>query len=195
MSDPAPLPPDGPQADGRLDPRIRRTRRDLRKALQDLLHAVPFDQITIRDIAAKAEVAYTTFFRHYPSKEALLADLAQDEAARLLNACWPQLRASDPYASCLALCRHVADNRAVWSALLCGGAESAVRTALIDETLGRAQDWPPALEWLPHDIGTKLTIGVIVDLLAWWLGQPEADPPERIAGILDKLLVSTLVRR
>ncbi len=195
MSELAPLSSGAPQGDSRLDPRIRRTRRDLRKALQDLLLSMPFDQITIRDIAAKADVAYTTFFRHYPSKEALLADVAQDEAARLLNASWPQLNASDPYASCLALCRHVADNRPVWLALLCGGADSVVRAALIEQTLGRSRDWPPAHEWLPHDIGTKLTIGVIVDLLAWWLSQTEADPPERIAGIQDKLLVSTLVRR
>ena len=45
-----------------------------------------YDQISIRDIAAKAEIAYTTFFRHYQSKEALLTDLADDEAVRLLDA-------------------------------------------------------------------------------------------------------------
>jgi AcrR family transcriptional regulator len=191
---PVPLGPVTADED-RIDPRIRRTRRDLRNALQDLLHKTPFDQITIRDIAAKADVAYTTFFRHYPGKEALLAGLAQDEAARLLNASWPQLDAQNSYASCLALCRHVADNRTVWSALLCGGADAAVRTALIEQTLERAKDWSSPLEWLPRDIGTKLTIGMIVDLLSWWLGQAEPDAPERIAQILDNLLVSTLVQR
>ena len=195
MSNPAALPPDGAQAEPRLDPRIRRTRRDLRRGLEDLLQTEPFDQVTIRDIAAKSDVAYTTFFRHYLSKEALLADMAQDAAARLLTASWPELSARDPYASCLALCRHVQDNRPVWVALLCGGADGAVRAALIDETWKRSKDWPPVNDWLPQDIGTKLIIGVIVDLLAWWLSQTDVAPPERIAGILDKLLVSPLVRR
>ena len=182
-------------SDVRLDPRIRRTRRDLKKALEELLHAVPFDQVTIRDIAARAGVAYTTFFRHYPGKEALLADLAEDEAARLLDASFPVLGTDGTYAACVALCRHVAENRAVWSALLCGGADAQMRTALIAETVKREQIWPPEHEWLPRDIGTTLVIGAIVELLAWWLRQEKADPPERIAGILDKLLVSTLVRR
>jgi AcrR family transcriptional regulator len=178
----------------RLDPRIRRTRRDLRRALQDLLHDMAYDQIYIRDIAAKAEIAYTTFFRHYQSKEALLAGLADDEAVRLLDASWPSLKQRGSYESCLALCRHVQENRLVWTALLCSGADSAVRQALGRHTLERSKDWPPAVDWMPHDIGMTLIVGVIVELLTWWLRQPEPDTPERIAGILDKLLVSTLVK-
>jgi AcrR family transcriptional regulator len=177
----------------RIDPRIRRTRRDLRRALQDVLHEMPYDQITIRDIAAKAEIAYTTFFRHYQGKEALLAGLADDETIRLLDACWPAMKLRDSYDSCLALCRHVQNNRLVWTALLCSGADSAVRQALIRHTLERSKDWPPAADWLPHDIGMTLIVGVIIELLTWWLRQAAPDTPERIAGILDKLLVSALV--
>jgi AcrR family transcriptional regulator len=179
----------------RLDPRIRRTRRDLKKALEALLHEVPFDQVTSRDIAAKAEIAYTTFFRHYPGKEALLADLAEHEATRLLDASFPLLGTQGTYAACLALCSHVAENRDVWTALLRGGAGPQMRAALVAETEKRADIWPPVHEWLPRDIGTTLILGAIVELLAWWLGQETPDPPERIAAILDKLLVSTLVSR
>jgi AcrR family transcriptional regulator len=46
---------------------------------------MPLEQISIRDIAADSHVGYTTFFRHYPTKEALLEDLARDEMERLLD--------------------------------------------------------------------------------------------------------------
>jgi len=40
-------------------------------------------QITIREIAANANISYVTFFRHHPTKEALLHDIAQEEAIRM----------------------------------------------------------------------------------------------------------------
>ena len=58
-----------------------RTRRTLLDALLRLIEARPFDQITIREIAGEAGIGYATFFRHYPSKDALLQDLASGEIA------------------------------------------------------------------------------------------------------------------
>ena len=58
------------------DPRVLRSRAGLSQALLELLESTPLEQITIRDIAATAGVGFTTYYRHYPSKEALLQDLA-----------------------------------------------------------------------------------------------------------------------
>jgi AcrR family transcriptional regulator len=176
------------------DRRIRRTRQAIRHALQRLLQTRQLEQITIRDIAAEADVAYTTFFRHYPTKETLLTDLADDEIARLLDLCFPILNASDTYVASLALCRYVEENDLLWSALLIGGAAGAIRSAFIKRTLEHSMHWPPVLEWLPADIGLTLIVGMIIELLSWWLRQDQRDSAERMATILDKLLISTLVK-
>src|SRR3546814_18012954 len=65
------------------DARAVRTRAALREALLTLLENLSIDQITIRDIAATAGIGYTTFFRHHPTKEALLDDLAAEEIREL----------------------------------------------------------------------------------------------------------------
>src|SRR3546814_19293659 len=61
------------------DARAVRTRAALREALLTLLENLSIDQITIRHIAATAGIGYTTFFRHPPTKEALLDALAAEE--------------------------------------------------------------------------------------------------------------------
>ena len=55
------------------DARQVRSRHALHQALLALLEEKPFDQITVREISARAGTGYATFFRHYPTKEALLS--------------------------------------------------------------------------------------------------------------------------
>jgi AcrR family transcriptional regulator len=176
-----------------LDPRIRRTRRDLKRALEALLGRMTPADITIRDIAAEAGVAYTTFFRHYESRDVLLGDLVDDAVAGLLGQAWSALQAGDTYAACLALCRHVHANLPLWAALLPGEAGVAVKAAMTRRTLDRADSWPPVASWLPRDSGAALLVGMVVEFLSWWLQNQADDPPERMAAILDNLLVSPLI--
>ncbi|MCE7796536.1 TetR/AcrR family transcriptional regulator [Sphingobium sufflavum] len=177
----------------RSDPRIRRTRKAFRQALQELLQEMPLEAITIRDIVARADIAYTTYFRHYATKEALLDDLAHEEIGKLLDLTYPVMASKNGYASCETLCLYVSANRALWSALLTGGAQGAIRTAFVELTLARESQWPQVQSWLPKDIGTTLAVTSIVELLAWWLRQVEPVLPARVAEIMDRVIVSTLM--
>jgi AcrR family transcriptional regulator len=55
-----------------LDPRIRRTRQLLERALHKLLETKEFDKISVHDIADAATVNRATFYDHYADKFALL---------------------------------------------------------------------------------------------------------------------------
>ncbi len=59
----------------KVDRRIKRTQKLLQEALISLTLEKGYDEVTIREITDRADVGYTTFFRHYPDKEALLADV------------------------------------------------------------------------------------------------------------------------
>lgn len=176
-----------------MDRRVRKTRIAIRSAIKLLLQSRGVDQFTIKDIAEQADIGYTTFFRHFPSREAALADLADSVARDLLAESLPLLTSKDSRASCLALCRHIAANRSVWTALLSGGAAGFVRASLASITFERAQEWPMPQAWLPAESGTLLATGMVVEVLTWWLTHAADLPPEAVAEIMDRTFISALV--
>jgi len=169
-----------------LDARVRRSRTGLRQALLELLDARPLAEITIRDIAASAGVGYTTYFRHYPSKEALLHDLAADEIGRLSDLTIPVYDDADPRKACVALFAYVDGRRALWAALLAGAA-GFVRAEMMRR--GREASATMPKGWLPGDLALVLIVGAILELLTWWLQQPDLLPPEQMAEILERMAI------
>ena len=179
--------PKGPKGTVVTDPRALRSRASLGQALLKLLESMPLEQITVRDIAASARVGYTTYYRHYASKEALLQDLAADEVRRLSELTIPVYDAVDARAACLALCTYVDQRRVLWSALLTG-AFGFVREEMLRQ--GRQAAAARPRSWLPGDLGVVLSATVIVELLAWWLRQPDPPPAALMADVLDRTVIS-----
>jgi len=56
----------------KLDPRIKRTRKLLQRALMELMAEKSFQAITVQDIAERATVNRVTFYAHFEDKYALL---------------------------------------------------------------------------------------------------------------------------
>ena len=137
------------------------------------------------------------FFRHYPDKEAVLADLADNQMVRLLDLCLPMVNARNKKdsAAFLATCQYIDKDRLLWTALLTAGAAGAIRSSVIKRTLEKATNMPRVHGWLPLDIGTTLAIGITLDLLAWWLSRANNKSPEQIARMLDRLLTAIVQRK
>ena len=173
------------------DARALRSGQALREALLALLERKPFDHITIRDICAGAGVHYATFFRHYPSKEALLDDIAKDQIQRL-NALTLAIKGAEDYqAGFRALCAYVKEHRALWSTLLNGGAGAAMREEWLRQSRLVAATEAPVESWMPLDLGAICAATLIAETLAWWLAQPEcAYSVDEVAGILMRSLGS-----
>lgn len=179
--------------EGPSDARQVRSRNALTGALLELLEEKPFDQLTIREISARAGTGYATFFRHYPTKEALLSDVASGEIADLLSRTLPILYDSNSFESTRALCGHVAEHRNLWAALLTGGAASIVREEFIRQARQLPRDMVEKKSWLPADLGVVYGTGGTIDLLAWWLAQDDVYSPEEIAAILNRLIIAPLI--
>lgn len=67
------------------DPRVKRTRQLLQKTLTDLMHEKSFEDISVQEIAARAEVNRATFYDHFEDKFALLKSLLYEEFQTRLN--------------------------------------------------------------------------------------------------------------
>jgi len=59
------------------DPRVLRTRQLIRESFIELLQSIPFESITIKDIAQKATINRATFYTHYEDKYALLDEVIE----------------------------------------------------------------------------------------------------------------------
>lgn len=176
------------------DARIVRTRAALRAALLALLEEKPFDDITIRDLSARAGIGYATFFRHYSSKAALLDDVVADEIRELLDLSIPDVRATDTRAAAMAMCRHVDERRALWSVLLTGGAAGRMREEFIRQAAANVPDVVSNNSWLPDDLKVLFGVAGAVEILAWWLYRGRECTIERAAEIVDRLVVAPMVR-
>lgn len=172
------------------DARAVRTREALRRALLQLLELKPLEQITILDICEAANVGYTTFFRHHPTKESLLDDVAAEQIGELVGLALPLAEAVDKRAASVAIFTYVDEHRKLWSTLLTGGAERALRDEFlrisreIAATRARPGIWPPA------DIAIILIVSSTIELLSWWLRQRKPLTVEQVAEIHERVILA-----
>lgn len=173
-------------AQGGNDPRQIRSAKALQEALLRLLERKAFDQITVREITAEAGVHNATFFRHHADKESLLDTIAADEINRLVAFSLPGGLTLEGN---MALCEYVGTHRALWRALLNGGARSAMREEYVRLSMQVASAHTGAKSWLPEELAVVCSTMLIIETLSWWLGQDEGVYScERIAGMLFRLI-------
>ena len=178
----------------REDARIVRSREALRAALLGLVEGHPLDAITIRDITDAAGVGYATFYRHFPTKAALLDDVAAAQIRRLIGLSMPsQGGVIDSYASCLAIVRYVDQHRKLWRALLTGGAVATIREEIIQISREVAQDYRRPDSSIPDDLAFRFVASAMVETLAWWLEQGNQSV-ERGASLLNRLVISPVLQ-
>jgi AcrR family transcriptional regulator len=173
-----------------MDPRTRRSRQALHRAFLELLEIKPLEQITIRDIADKSGVGYTTFFRHHPNKEAMLNEIVTAQIERLLALSIPVLDKGDLRAASTAIFSYVNDHRRLWSTLLTGGAAPLVREEFLRLGRDAASVRLPPSNWVPADIGLALIVSGTIELMTLWLRQPDPLPTKRIVEIYNCIVVS-----
>ncbi len=174
------------------DRRIQRSLGALRTALLELLVEKSFEQISITELTARAGLSYTTFFRHFDSKEALLNDVAAALIQDLLSMSVPVVSRAGSLESCRALCFYVHEQRDLWRSLLIGGASDIVHT----EFVRQARLWTPVSTWkhawLPVDLATLWSARGTIHILSWWLEEDCKLSVDEMALVLDRLIVRAL---
>jgi AcrR family transcriptional regulator len=177
------------------DARAVRTREALRNALLRLLELKPLEQITIRDICEISGVGYTTFFRHHPTKESLLDDVAAEQIGRLVGLALPVKDVGSMNAASVALFTYVNEHRKLWLTLLTGGAEGAMRAELLKISRHIAATRAQPDSWPPTDIMTLLGVSSTIELLSWWLRLKKPLSIERVAELHEQFVLAPLLER
>jgi AcrR family transcriptional regulator len=166
-----------------------RTQQALRAAFLTAIETKSLEEVSIRDIVAAAGIGYATYFRHYSSKADLLQAVVADEIRELVNLTLPPIDQHDTLASSLAMFRYVEEHRALWSALLTGGAAGTIREELAKEARRRVPaDIPPDVT-LPVELGVVVGVAGTIETIAWWLRQEPPVSVERAAEYHDRLIL------
>ena len=177
------------------DARTRRSLEALRTALLELLADGPFEQISIKRICDRAGLSYPTFYRRFASKQDLLSHVATEEVRTLMRLGNDAMQQGSSTHSVEQMCLYVQSHRALWKALLTGGAADAVRAEFMQTARGIGQQQPRYNPWLPEDLAVPFVAGGIFEIFAWWLNQPADYPLGKVVRLFDALIVATTVRR
>lgn len=167
----------------------------MKQALLTLVSDKAFDEISVREIAARAGVTFPTFYRHFATKEDLLGEIAREELAQLAALMEPHMDGGDARASAKVICAHVAERRPLWTALLTTSASGVMRDEFVKLTLSMLAERNRINPDLPADMVASFVVSGMIEILAWWLRQPGDQPSENVARYLEILALGPATRR
>lgn len=174
-------------------PRAQRSIEALHSALLELIDIKSIDEISIRNITDAAGVSYPTFFRRFARKEELIEDIAASEVRKVLSLGETALGGREAYSGA-ALCEYVYEHRRLWRTLLTGGASSVMRQEFMRIAREIRDSRPRANPWIPSDLALTFVTGGIIEILTWWMLQPDDYPVANVIKLFDALIVENVSR-
>lgn len=155
------------------DRRTLRTRRALRDALLTLLPEKSWDELSVQDICARADIGRSTFYLHFSSKEELLSG-SLDDLREMLNSpteATVQAKSAQPLAFIRGLLDHLYEQRQLCRSIFGRRSAHTVQVRfremvakLVADDLAR---WIPA-RWT-RDAAAHYLAGALVEMLGWWI--------------------------
>jgi len=180
----------------KVDRRIKRTQKLLQDALISLTLEKGYDAVTIRDITDRADVGYTTFFRHYPDKEALLAGVLNIMKEEFQGVLTPDLIVSEPEKMGELLFDYVQENRDLCRVLLDSTNTMALLRPVQGMGLQEAERMfgPSADRQVFMDLAVNHLVTSLVMLIRWWLDKDMPYPPEKMGQIAAELIICPIIQ-
>jgi AcrR family transcriptional regulator len=183
----------------KVDRRVKRTQQLLGDALIALATEKDYEAITIRDITERADVAYVTFFRHYPGKDELLATLLADIIREIEMIAGANHQPFSHEHEGEVAFQHVQANHRLYRVLLTNPGTASVRTRVKDDLaalIGQHLRAHPASEVdnrIPQEIAAHHIAASLLALIEWWLKHDMPYPPQHMAQIYQRFIIAPVV--
>ncbi|MFF4256588.1 TetR/AcrR family transcriptional regulator [Streptomyces sp. NPDC001663] len=151
------------------DPRVRRSRTALMRAAIELVSERETSAVPLSDLAEAADISRRVVYQHFGDRDSLLLEAGLDLARRELLPHLADLpKDSDGREQALAVCRHFAEHRRYYRALLTGPCAFALDRGLISLLL------PVNREGVEQWLGHRLAPQALEDLAAFVTGGASA---------------------
>jgi AcrR family transcriptional regulator len=173
-----------------VDARVLRSKAKIREAFVNLLQNQELKDVRVQDVSVLSGVGYSTFYRHYATREDLIAEIAEFEVTGLFEVSYPALRAGpSSIAVCRFFARHIDERRHLWTALTSSMAAPILRRTLIAGMLRASGNAEIGSGFLPRDFSASMAGSIMVELLTWWLRQKEYPSVDFLAEAIDRMIV------
>jgi AcrR family transcriptional regulator len=176
---------------GRRDRRTFRTKHRLKEALLELMGRRNYDEITVDEIADRAEIGRSTFYSHFSSKEDLLFAGFDHWVLSLAE---PRPGATAPvngdrrFQFSLPMLHHIRGQRHFFQATIERSTDAGVRrktTALLAEVAGRelqrmqgSNGHCRARQAQAHAVAAAF-----LGLVSWWLSSGDGMTADEVDGV------------
>lgn len=181
-----------------MDRRTKRSRWLLGEALVQLLHEQGLEAISVRAITERADVAYSTFFRNFESKEALLLAHLQHFMQTLDERLAAQPATDDLRQSTWAyihlLFEHIAAHPALHAVIFDTPSAAPVldqfKARIYAENLRGIRAMAPQVS--PHippiELLAQHKVAQLFSIIAWWLAQGQQPDPATVTDYYMQLV-------
>lgn len=176
-----------------MDRRILKTQKAVMRAFIDLLAEKDFNQITINEIADRADVSRGTVYLHYIDKFDLLDKCMNNYFNKLFENCMPLETNHLPSKNIIIhTFEYLEQHASIYTALLINKGVPAFRTrmsAAIREGLGELVDASSINQEVNREVLIQFLSSATVGVLEWWiinsLPIPAADIVKQLWSLLE----------
>lgn len=179
----------------KIDRRITKSQAAIKQAVIELMARKSFDDITIQDIADKANVSRGTIYLHYTDKYDLLDKLIQTHINELHDIC--SLAAEMDFESAtLIWFEYFEKNYLFFSTMLASKGAPYFRHRLLDYILSETRKELNGAAEKNHGLQAEVVIqfvgSALVGTVEWWFANAMPYPPRVMARQVGKLLERNL---
>jgi AcrR family transcriptional regulator len=181
------------------DRRTQRTRAALRDALLSLMTERGWEGIGVQDLCERANIARSTFYLHYASKDELLQggfnDLQRHLQAGTRAASRTRVRLQDwrGFQFSTGLIEHAYENRALFRYMIGRRSGYAVQQRFREMVLRLIDhELPEPSGDLPRTAFVRQLAAAFSELLAWSIEQRTPMPVQRLVASFDRIAMAIL---
>jgi AcrR family transcriptional regulator len=181
----------------KTDRRVQRTRELLQTALLELISERGYDAVTIQDIADRANVARTTFYVHYSSKDDLLVScheimVSQFQSGLLFRLSREELLSPDTPPGMIAAYRHLEEARTRIYPMFQGKDGALILRRIRDWSAQEIEANLRAVfdetdSAIPLDLLATYLASAQITMMHWWLEKRQPHSAETLATMLHLL--------
>lgn len=194
------------------DPRIQRTHELLQDALIELSNEHGFNTVTVGEIARRANVNRSTFYRHYQDKYGLVEEIFQGAIERMRQDLGPpgevalNIDPLKPPQRWVRLFEHFGEHKNLYRALLGAYGSAWFTTRLRDqisifiEQREQLRDQIPTVKrqvpetGIPRTVAITLASTLLIDAVTWWLENGKQYSPKQMASWFLEIVLNGYVR-